>query len=121
MKSQILSYQQAKTFYDRFGKKQDWQSFCEDVAVLKEAWRILSEGGLLGLTSSTHGIASISRLAERSWVTIHSIRPMLVGGCRPINLLELVNAPYWKVRYEKEFSNYGVATGVLVAEKAIIP
>jgi ubiquinone/menaquinone biosynthesis C-methylase UbiE len=29
----MLSRQQAKAFYDRFGKKQDWQSFYEDRAV----------------------------------------------------------------------------------------
>jgi ubiquinone/menaquinone biosynthesis C-methylase UbiE len=28
----MLSHQQAKAFYDRFGRKQDWQSFYEDVA-----------------------------------------------------------------------------------------
>jgi hypothetical protein len=28
----ILSHQQAKAFYDRFGNKPDWQSFYEDVA-----------------------------------------------------------------------------------------
>jgi ubiquinone/menaquinone biosynthesis C-methylase UbiE len=28
----MLSYQQAKAFYDRFGKRQDWQRFYEDVA-----------------------------------------------------------------------------------------
>ncbi|RMD62955.1 class I SAM-dependent methyltransferase, partial [Candidatus Parcubacteria bacterium] len=28
----MLSYQQAKAFYDRLGKKQDWQRFYEDVA-----------------------------------------------------------------------------------------
>jgi ubiquinone/menaquinone biosynthesis C-methylase UbiE len=28
----MLSHEQAKAFYDRFGKKQDWQSFYEDAA-----------------------------------------------------------------------------------------
>ncbi len=29
----MLSHRQAKTFYDRFGRKQDWQGFYEDAAV----------------------------------------------------------------------------------------
>ena len=32
MKPHMLSHQQAKAFYDRFGKKQDWQNFYEDIA-----------------------------------------------------------------------------------------
>jgi ubiquinone/menaquinone biosynthesis C-methylase UbiE len=218
----MLSYQQAKKFYDRFGKKQDWQSFYEDVAtealirngefdkasgvlefgcgtgrfgerlldghlpaharyvgvdisdtmvaltkerlvrfglraevyladgspqldfgtatfdrfvsnyvldlltfediwtVLQEAWRVLSADGLLGLTSLTHGFTSLSRVVERIWTAIHAIRPTLVGGCRPISLSELVTEPRWKIRYDDKFSNYGVPSEVLVAEKVSI-
>jgi ubiquinone/menaquinone biosynthesis C-methylase UbiE len=215
----MLPYQQAKKFYDRFGKKQDWQTFYEDVAtdalirngafdkaigvlefgcgtgrfgerlleghlpanakyvgvdisdtmvalakerlarfgpraevhrtdgspqldfgtatfdrfvsnyvldlltfedirtVLLEAWRVLSAGGLLGLTSLTHGFTSMSRVVVSIWTVIHAIRPMLVGGCRPINLSELVTEPMWRIRYEDKFSGYGVPSEVLVAEK----
>jgi ubiquinone/menaquinone biosynthesis C-methylase UbiE len=218
----MLSYQQSKAFYDRFGKKQDWQSFYEDVAtgalirngeflnasavlefgcgtgrfgerlleghlppnaryvgidisdtmvalakerlarfgaraevyltdgspqldfgaatfnrfvsnyvldlltfedirtVLQEAWRILSEGGLLGLTSLTHGFTAMSRVVENIWTTMHAIRPMLVGGCRPINLLEFATEPRWRLRCDDKFSKYGVPSEILVAEKVAI-
>jgi ubiquinone/menaquinone biosynthesis C-methylase UbiE len=218
----MLSNEQAKAFYDRFGKKQDWQSFYEDVAtaalvrngefdkanavlelgcgtgrfgerllekhlpvnaryvgvdisdtmvalakerlvrfgvraeiyltdgsphfdfgtatfdrfvsnyvldlltfegiqtVLQEAWRVSTEGGLLGLTSLTHGFTSISHVVTSIWMTIHAIWPTLVGGCRPINLLELVTGPRWRVRYDGKFSSYGVPSEVLVAEKVAI-
>jgi ubiquinone/menaquinone biosynthesis C-methylase UbiE len=221
-KPRMLSYRQVKTFYDRFGKKQDWQSFYEDVAtaalirngefdkagavlefgcgtgrfaesllegyladsaryvgvdisdtmvalakerlgrfgpraaihvtdgspqldfetatfdrfvsnyvldlltfediqtVLQEAWRVLSEGGLLGLTGLTHGFTPISRVFERAWRAIHAIGPVLVSGCRPIGLLELVTEPRWRIRYHDKFSNYGVPSEVLVAEKVAI-
>jgi ubiquinone/menaquinone biosynthesis C-methylase UbiE len=215
----ILSYRQAKTFYDRFGKKQDWQSFYEDIAtealirngqfdrasgvlefgcgtgrfaerllekhlpanaryigidisetmvalakerlvrfgsraevhltegspqldfetgafdrfvsnyvldllrsedmraVLQEAWRVLSDGGLLGLASLTHGFTCVSRLLESIWMAIYAIRPMFVGGCRPISLSELVTEPNWRIRYDAKFSSYGVPSEVLVAQK----
>jgi ubiquinone/menaquinone biosynthesis C-methylase UbiE len=215
----MLSYEQAKKFYDRFGKKQDWQTFYEDAAtealirngefdkatgvlelgcgtgrfgerlleghlpgnakyvgvdisdtmvdlakerlarfgpraevyrtdgsprldfgtatfdrfvsnyvldlltsediraVLQEAWRVLSAGGLLGLTSLTHGFTSMSRVVESIWTTIHAIRPTLVGGCRPISLSELVTEPRWRIRCADKFSGYGVPSEVLVAEK----
>jgi ubiquinone/menaquinone biosynthesis C-methylase UbiE len=219
MEPHMLSYQQAKAFYDRFGKKQDWQSFYEDVAtgalirngdfphasavlelgcgtgrfgerllegplppnaryvgidisdtmvtlakerlarfgaraevhltdgspqldfeaatfdrflsnyvldlltfedirtVLQEAWRVLSEGGLLGLTSLTHGFTRMSRMVENIWMTMHAILPTLVGGCRPISLLELVTQPRWRLRCDDKFSRYGVPSEILVAEK----
>jgi ubiquinone/menaquinone biosynthesis C-methylase UbiE len=218
----MLSHEQAKAFYDRFGKKQDWQNFYEDVAtaaltrngefdkantvlefgcgtgrfgerllekhlpekaryvgvdisntmvalakerlvrfgaraevyltdgsphlhfgtatfdrfvsnfvldlltfedirtVIQEAWRLLTEGGLLGLTSLTHGFTSVSRVMTRIWMAIHAIRPTTVGGCRPINLLEFVAKPRWRVQYEDKFSSYGVPLQVLVAEKMMI-
>lgn len=218
----MFSYQQAKAFYDRFGKKQDWQGFYEDVAtealirngefdkassvlefgcgtgrfgerlleehlaanatyvgvdisdtmvalakervvrfelraevyltdgsprldfgtrtfdrfvsnyvldllafediraILQEAWRVLSEGGLLGLTSLTHGFTSISRLVESIWRALYSIRPRLVGGCRPIGLVELATGPGWRIRYNDKFSRYGVPSEALVAEKVAI-
>jgi ubiquinone/menaquinone biosynthesis C-methylase UbiE len=220
VKLRMLSHQQAKAFYDRFGKKQDWQGFYEDVAtealirngefdkaravfefgcgtgrfaerllekhlpararyvgvdisetmaalakerlvrfgsraevylidgsprlafkksscdrfvstyvldlltfedirtVLQEAWRVLSAGGLLGLVSLAHGFTPISRIVEGLWMALYAIRPRLVGGCQPISLRELVTGPGWKVRYDDKFSNYGVPSEVLVAEKA---
>jgi ubiquinone/menaquinone biosynthesis C-methylase UbiE len=222
MKPHMLSHQQAKAFYDRFGKKQDWQNFYEDIAtealiqniefpnatavlefgcgtgrfgekllqehlppnsryvgidisdtmaalarkrlarfgaraevhltdgspqfdfgaaafdrfvsnyvldlltlediraVLREAWRVLSEGGLLGLTSLTHGFTATSCIVERIWTALHTIRPELVGGCRPINLMEFVAEPSWKVRYDREFCKYGIPSEVLVAEKVAV-
>lgn len=90
----------------------------EDIRlILQEAWRVLSEGGLLGLTSLTHGFTPVSRIVVRIWRAIHAVRPVLVGGCRPISLVELVPGPGWRIRYHDKFSNYGVPSEVLVAEK----
>jgi ubiquinone/menaquinone biosynthesis C-methylase UbiE len=221
MKSHMLSYRQAKAFYDRFGKKQDKQGFYEDVAtealihnaqfdragavlefgcgtgrfaerlferhlpadasyvgvdisdtmvalakerlarfgqrskvylshgsprldfepaafdrfvsnyvfdlltlqdsrtVLQEAWRLLSGGGLLGVTSLTHGFSIVSRLVAGIWTAIHVIRPTLVGGCRPISLREFVTERGWRIRYDDKLSCYGVPSEVLVAEKVV--
>jgi ubiquinone/menaquinone biosynthesis C-methylase UbiE len=92
----------------------------EDIqAVLQEAWRILTPGGLIGLTSLTHGFTMPSRVLEKIWMALFSIRPMLVGGCRPISLAELVKPPGWKVRYNDKVSRFGVPSEVIVAEKVV--
>lgn len=109
---------EAATF-DRFISNYvfDLLTFEDMRAILQDAWRVLSEGGLLGLTGLTHGFTAVSHVVERIWVALHAIRPTLVGGCRPIELLELVSEPRWKVRYADKFSNYGVPSEVLVAQK----
>ena len=108
-----------KSSFDRFVSNYvlDLLSLEDIRAVLQEAWRVLSEGGLLGLVSLTHGFTPISRVVESIWIAVHAIKPALVGGCRPINLSGLVSAPSWKIRYDRRFSSYGVPSEILVAEK----
>jgi SAM-dependent methyltransferase len=89
----------------------------EDIReVLQEAGRLLSEGGLLCLVSLTHGFTPLSRVVERAWLAVHEIRPRLVGGCRPIGLLDLVSERHWRIRYNERYSTYGVPSEVLIAE-----
>lgn len=93
----------------------------EDVRrVIQEARRVLSGGGRMGLASLTNGFTPISRFVERTWTTLHAIRPALVGGCRPISLLEIVTGPGWRIQYDEKFIQYGVPSEVLVAEKSAI-
>jgi ubiquinone/menaquinone biosynthesis C-methylase UbiE len=105
--------------FDRFVSNYvlDLLTIEDNRAVLQEARRVLSGDGLLGLTSLTHGFTAVSRLVAVSWMAIHAIRPALVGGCRPIRLLEWVAEPEWKIRYHDRFSRYGVPSEVLVAKK----
>ena len=110
----------ADSAFDRFVSNYvlDLLSFEDIRAVLLEARRVLSAGGLLGLTSLTPGFTPLARVVTNIWSAIHSIRAVLVGGCRPIRLRELVPEDEWRVRYGDKFSSYGVPSEVLVAEKA---
>jgi SAM-dependent methyltransferase len=108
-----------ETAFDRFVSNYvlDLLTFEEIEAVLQEAWRLLEPGGLLALTSLTHGFTPASRAVTTLWKALHAIRPMLVGGCRPIHLRELVAGERWQVRYSDRFSSFGVPSEVLVAAK----
>jgi ubiquinone/menaquinone biosynthesis C-methylase UbiE len=85
-------------------------------AVVAEARRVLVPGGLLGLVSLTHGFTSLSRIVETMWVAVHKVRPILVGGCRPLSLEPLVSDG-WKIRHVRLVVQWGVPSEVLVAEK----
>jgi len=87
--------------------------------LLREAKRVLSPGGLLCLVSLTHGFTPISGAVERVWLKIFRTRPKLVGGCRPISLVEFVSRRSWSVRFHNRYSSYGVPSEVLIAQKLI--
>lgn len=85
--------------------------------LLGEVHRVLSPGGLVGLVSLTHGGAPMSHLIERLWTALHSLRPSLVGGCRPIELLDFIEGSMWQVRHRRTVARFGIFSEILVAEK----
>lgn len=105
--------------FDRFASTYvlDLLSEADIEALLVEAQRILSPGGLLGVASLTHGTTLVSRLVEKIWVGVHTLRPTLVGGCRPISLLKYLGGPAWHIRHQRHIISAGISSEVVVAEK----
>lgn len=104
--------------FDRFFSTYVLDLLAEDEirAVVTEAHRVLVPGGLLGLVSLTHGFTSLSRIVETMWVAVHRVRPILVGGCRPLSL-EPFARDGWDIRHVRQVAQWGVPSEVLVAEK----
>ncbi|TAN09026.1 MAG: class I SAM-dependent methyltransferase [Rhodanobacteraceae bacterium] len=86
-------------------------------AVIREAHRVLAPNGLLCLVSLTHGYTTVCRFVEKLWVSVHSFRPVLVGGCRPVLLHPFLEGPKWNIRHENQISNFGLTSQIIVAEK----
>ncbi len=90
----------------------------EDIAVLlAEAHRVLMANGLLCLVSLTRGVTRISRFVSSASERLHRLRPALVGGCRPIELLEFLAEGQWKVEHQDVVISFGIPSEVLVARK----
>lgn len=90
----------------------------EDIAVLlAEAHRVLGANGFLCLVSLTHGVTRISRFVSSAWERLHLLRPALVGGCRPIELLGSLAEGQWKVEHQEVVISFGIPSEVLVARK----
>lgn len=85
--------------------------------VVAEAYRILEPGGLLCLSSLTPGFTPLSRVVAGAIRVIHALKPALVGGCRPLELLRFVNETQWKTRHRNRLAPYGIPSAVLVAER----
>jgi len=86
-------------------------------AVVCEAHRILEPAGLLCLSSLSTGTGLFSRLVSRTWSRVHALRPALVGGCRPLELLSWVPSKQWRVRHHAKLAPFGVPSEVLIAER----
>ena len=86
-------------------------------AVLLEAHRILSPGGLLCLSGLADGSGTTSRLVPAVLRWIHTHWPTLVGGCRPIDLLPFLQESHWQLQYHSKVVSFGVPSQVIVAQR----
>ncbi len=82
-----------------------------------ETRRLLADGGRLCLASPAPGSTPISRAVQRFWEFAYRLEPWLVGGCRPVRLLDLVG-PDWRILHRRVVSRFGLCSEVLVATKS---
>ena len=93
----------------------------EAQAVIREAQRVLSPGGLAGLISLTNGKTPVARVVTTVWNGLRAVSPMLVGGCRPVEILSLVPAPDWKIEHQAIVTSFGIPCEIVVARKTDAP
>lgn len=105
--------------YDRFVSNYVFDLLShEDIrAMIREAHRMLSPGGLICLAGLTGGEGFVSRLVAGVFRGIHAVYPSLLGGCRPVELLPFLPEPQWQVRHASKVVAFGVPSEVVVAER----
>lgn len=84
---------------------------------LDEAHRILTPAGLLCLVSITPGTGRASRVVSDTWTRLWRHRPSLVGGCRPIELLDFLDQDQWKTLNREILTAWSVNSEVVVAQR----
>lgn len=94
----------------------DLLSESDIAAVLAEAHRMLRAGGRLCLTGLSPGHGVVSRAFVRAWSFVHQRSPLLVGGCRPIDLLPFLEDGSWKLLHHRALAPMGIPCAVVVAE-----
>jgi ubiquinone/menaquinone biosynthesis C-methylase UbiE len=83
--------------------------------LLIEVRRVLTSDGRLCLCSLTQGINFASRLVTGVWSRLYALRPMIVGGCRPIELREYLDERDWNIQYQSVVTGFGVPSEIIVA------
>ena len=86
-------------------------------ATLSEARRVLSPGGLLCTAGLTFGESGIARFVSRAWTGVWARRPELVGGCRPVRLVDALDPSQWDLRHQRTVVAWGVASEVVIAAR----
>jgi ubiquinone/menaquinone biosynthesis C-methylase UbiE len=82
---------------------------------LREAHRVLAPGGLVCLVGITPGTTWPSRLVMSVWSFLQRLSPALVGGCRPVDLRQVLPSSEWAVVHREVVVSFAVASEVLVA------
>lgn len=105
--------------YDRFVSNYVFDLLShEDIrAVLREAHRMLRPDGLLCLSGLSSGFGFASRIVADAVGWIQSLRPSLVGGCRPVDLLPFLLESEWQVQHHSKVVAFGIPSEVVVAKR----
>jgi ubiquinone/menaquinone biosynthesis C-methylase UbiE len=108
--------------YDRFVATYvfDLLSVDDARALVAEAGRLLAPDGLLAVVSLTRGTTPVSRIVAAGWKAVAARWPTLVGGCRPIELRQLVEGARWHVEHAEVIVRWGVPSEVLVARRGAL-
>ena len=105
--------------YDRFVSNYVFDLLSHDDirAVLREAHRILGPDGLLCLSGLSSGIGLTSRFVASVVGWIQSLRPSMVGGCRPLDLLPFLKESEWQVQHHSKVVAFGIPSEIVVAKR----
>jgi ubiquinone/menaquinone biosynthesis C-methylase UbiE len=107
---------EADRSFDRFVSTYVFDLLAPDFIdqLLSEAQRLLVPGGKLCLVSMTFGASRFSRAICWGWQRLWRISPSIVGGCRPVELLNDLLSESWIPHYTNKVTSWGVTSEVLV-------
>lgn len=94
----------------------DVLSDADERDLLADARRVLRPGGLFCNVSLTFGHGPFSRAVSALWQRIHGWRPVLLGGCRPIELRKLLAEEDWRLAHRAVVCRFGMCSEIVTAQ-----
>ncbi len=82
---------------------------------LTAAHAAMAEGGLFCHAGLTRGTGPVSRTTSALWTLVHRINPMLVGGCRPLTLADLMPESQWQLMHREVVVSAAIPSEVIVS------
>jgi cyclopropane fatty-acyl-phospholipid synthase-like methyltransferase len=74
----------------------------------------MSRGGLFCHAGLTNGTGPISKITSTVWTLLHRIKPILVGGCRPLMLADHISENQWEMIHRQVVVSAGIPSEVVV-------
>jgi ubiquinone/menaquinone biosynthesis C-methylase UbiE len=85
--------------------------------VLADAHRMLARGGRLCLAGLTNGVGPCSRAVARLLALAHRLNPVVVGGCRALELRSHLQTSAWRVLAHAKLTPYCIPLEAVVVER----
>jgi ubiquinone/menaquinone biosynthesis C-methylase UbiE len=113
-----MSFDFPESSFDRFLSTyvMDLLPAAQITTAINEARRLLGPDGRLCVAGLTVGERFPSSVVSRLWAQVHALRPLWVGGCRPIAVVDRLPADAWRVLHREVVTSWAIASEVLVAE-----
>lgn len=84
---------------------------------LREFYRVLCSNGQLVVLSLTEGINLTSQAIVGAWKLAYSISPVFWGGCRPMELSNLIRETGFNLEIRVVLVQIGVPSEIILASK----
>ena len=85
--------------------------------VVAQAYRLLEPGGLICLTSLAPGATPLARIVTGLWQQVWAVNPILVGGCRPVDVSSALPADAWELEYSDDTTLLRLTSAIIVARR----
>lgn len=84
---------------------------------LAAAHAVLAPGGLFCHAGLTRGTGLISKTTSTLWALIHRAKPLLVGGCRPLTLVDFIPQKQWRLIHREVVISATIPSEVVILRK----
>jgi SAM-dependent methyltransferase len=85
---------------------------------LSGARAAMAEGGLFCHAGLTTGTGPVSRTTSALWRLIHRVNPLLVGGCRPMTLADVIPVDQWQLMHREVVVRATIPSEVVILERS---
>ena len=75
-----------------------------------------ASGQRKGGAKHEHILCVLRCMSGFGWQRIHRLRPTLVGGCRPLEMLALLSEAEWQIHHAAVVAPFGLASEIVIAE-----
>ena len=85
--------------------------------LIDDFYRVLKSGGRMVITALTEGVNLPSRALIAAWKGVFALSPAMCGGCRPLELLDIVRKAGFKQVEREVIVQLGMPSEIIIATK----